>query len=66
MSNAAFAPNTTIWQIDVTHSNVEFAVRHMMISTVRGRFSEVSGSVTVPGDDFSQAKVQATINVASL
>jgi len=66
MSNAASAPNTTIWQIDAAHSNVEFAVRHLMISTVRGRFSEVSGSVTVPGDDFANAKVQATISVASI
>jgi polyisoprenoid-binding protein YceI len=66
MSNAASAPNTTTWQIDAAHSNVEFAVRHLMISSVRGRFSEVSGTITVPGDDFAQAQVHATIGIASI
>ncbi len=32
------------WNIDVTHSQVEFAVKHMMISTVRGRFTSIAGS----------------------
>ena len=32
------------WNLDVTHSQVEFAVKHMMISTVRGRFSAITGS----------------------
>ena len=66
MSNTASAPNTTTWQIDAAHSNVEFAVRHLMISSVRGRFSAVSGSIEVPGDDFAHAQVQATIGVASI
>jgi polyisoprenoid-binding protein YceI len=68
MSNVASVPTTTTttWQIDPAHTHVEFAVRHMMISTVRGRFSEVSGSVAVPGGDFTQAQLQATISVASI
>jgi polyisoprenoid-binding protein YceI len=32
------------WNLDVTHSQVEFAVKHMMISTVRGRFASISGT----------------------
>lgn len=32
------------WNLDVTHSQVEFAVKHMMISTVRGRFSSITGA----------------------
>ena len=32
------------WNLDVTHSQVEFSVKHMMISTVRGRFSAITGS----------------------
>ena len=39
----------TTWQIDPAHTSVEFGVKHMMISTVRGSFSDVSGSVT-PAD----------------
>jgi polyisoprenoid-binding protein YceI len=32
------------WNLDVTHSQVEFAVKHMMISTVRGRFASITGT----------------------
>lgn len=55
MTDATLAPAaeqsgaTTTWQIDPTHSSVEFAVKHMMISTVRGRFADVSGTVTTDG-----------------
>jgi polyisoprenoid-binding protein YceI len=66
MSSPAAASSATTWQIDPSHTHVEFAVRHMMISTVRGRFSDVAGSVVVPGGDFTQAKVQATIGTASI
>lgn len=34
------------WQIDSTHTGVEFAVKHLMISTVKGHFSDVSGSLS--------------------
>ena len=33
------------WQIDASHSSVDFSVRHMMISTVRGTFDRFSGTV---------------------
>jgi polyisoprenoid-binding protein YceI len=61
------APATSsIWQIDATHTQVEFAVRHLMISTVRGRFSDVNGTLTVPDGDFSRAQLAVVINAASL
>lgn len=41
---AVEAPTT--WQIDSTHTGVEFAVKHLMISTVKGHFSNVSGSLS--------------------
>ncbi len=50
--------------IDAAHSSVEFAVRHMMISTVKGRFGDVSGTVEIP--ERGQPKVAVTINVASI
>ena len=50
--------------IDATHSNVEFAVKHMMISTVKGRFGDVSGTVTVPAS--GEPTVDVTINAASI
>ena len=36
---------TTTWAIDSAHTDTQFAVRHLMISTVRGRFGAVTGSV---------------------
>lgn len=52
----------TTWQIDPAHTSVEFGVKHMMISTVRGSFSNVSGAVT-PAD---QATVTVSIPVATI
>jgi polyisoprenoid-binding protein YceI len=50
--------------IDATHSNVEFAVKHLMISTVKGRFGDVRGTVTVPAS--GEPTVDVTINAASI
>ena len=50
--------------IDATHSNVEFAVKHMMISTVKGRFGDVSGTVSVPVS--GEPTVDVTIKTASI
>jgi polyisoprenoid-binding protein YceI len=66
VSTSAAGPAATTWQIDPAHTQVEFAVRHLMISTVRGRFSDVSGQLIVPGGDFSKAQLEAAIGVASL
>jgi polyisoprenoid-binding protein YceI len=52
------------YSIDASHSNVEFAVRHMMISTVKGRFGDVQGTVTIPEN--GQPTVEVTINTASI
>lgn len=53
------------YAIDASHSNVEFAVRHMMISTVKGRFAEVQGTVVLP-EDGRQPTVDVTIKTASI
>ena len=50
--------------IDATHSNVEFAVKHMMITTVKGRFGDVTGTVTVPAA--GEPSVDVTISAASI
>jgi polyisoprenoid-binding protein YceI len=54
------------WQIDPSHSHVEFAVRHLMISTVKGRFGDIQGQVTMTDGDVATASVDATIGVASI
>ena len=53
------------WNIDPSHSSLEFAVRHMGISTVRGRFEKVSGMVET-GDDGALRSVEATIDASSI
>ncbi|MBM3749913.1 MAG: YceI family protein [Acidimicrobiia bacterium] len=60
------APATSTWTIDASHSEVGFAVKHLMISTVRGRFAGVTGSVTFADGDFSQAAADVTIDAASI
>lgn len=58
--------STTIWNLDATHSQVEFAVKHMMFTTVRGRFGDVTGTVTLDGDAPARSSVDVTIQAASL
>jgi polyisoprenoid-binding protein YceI len=53
------------WELDPQHSLVEFSVRHMMISTVRGRFGRASGVVLNPGDP-ATASVTVSIDAASV
>jgi len=56
----------TTWQLDPTHSSVEFAVKHMMMTTVRGRFKNVEATLTGDRDHPEAAGVEATIDVASI
>lgn len=61
------ATNTsTSWKIDPTHSHIEFAVKHLMISTVKGRFGDVEGTITIVENDPSKSSVKATIKAASI
>ena len=55
---------TGTYAIDQAHSNVEFAVKHMMITTVKGRFGDVKGSVDIP--ESGQPKVDVTIAAATI
>jgi polyisoprenoid-binding protein YceI len=56
----------SIWQIDPAHTEVEFAVKHMMISTVRGRFADVSGTIALDEADLSGSSVEVELDVASI
>ena len=60
----AFAQSS--WEIDPAHSNVQFGVRHMMISTVRGKFTKFTATATGDEKDAAHAGVQASIDVASI
>jgi polyisoprenoid-binding protein YceI len=53
------------WVVDPTHSNVEFAVKHMGIATVRGRFTEFEGTLAV-ANDLRDSKAFGKVKVASI
>ena len=55
-----------VWQIDKSHSEVGFSVRHMMISNVRGRFTDFDAEVSIDPAALTQAKVSAKIAAQSI
>jgi polyisoprenoid-binding protein YceI len=57
---------TTTYQIDPRHSSAGFGVTHLMISTVRGEFHGVTGTVVVDDSDVSKSTVNVTIDATSL
>lgn len=58
--------NLTTWTVDPAHAEIGFAVRHLMISTVRGRFGAVSGTVTVDEQNPHNSKVDVTVDIGSI
>src|SRR5271163_2919916 len=60
------AAATTTWQIDPAHSSAQFAVKHLMISTVRGAFTSVKGSIQLDDKDITKSSVEVTIDVNSV
>jgi len=56
----------TSWTFDPAHTQVEFSVKHMMVTTVRGHFADVSGRILGEIDDPTNAQVDVTIQAASI
>jgi polyisoprenoid-binding protein YceI len=54
------------WQIDPAHSAAQFAVRHMMVSTIHGAFSKVSGVVKYDEQNPANSSVEVTVDVSSV
>jgi polyisoprenoid-binding protein YceI len=51
------------WVFDSAHTSAQFAVKHMMVSTVRGAFSKVTGAVHLDDTDVTKSSIEATIPV---
>jgi len=70
MNTAFTAPSQgtkpTQWQIDPAHSAAHFSVRHLMISNVRGEFTNISGSALINPADPTKSSVEITINAESI
>lgn len=57
---------STVWKADKSHSNVNFTVTHLMISEITGGFKDYDVNVSMNGQDFKTAKVEAVIKTASV
>jgi len=66
VADAGVREGLVTWNVDPTHSHVEFAIRHLMITTVKGRFTDVQGTVKSDGSDPAKGNVSVTIGVASI
>jgi polyisoprenoid-binding protein YceI len=60
------AAATSDWKIDPAHSSAQFAVRHLGISTVRGAFTKVTGTVRSDDQDVTKSSVEVTIDTDSV
>ncbi len=56
----------TTWNLDTSHSEIQFKVRHMMITNVTGHFGTFNATVETEGDDFSTAKIHFTADIDSI
>ena len=70
MSTSAPASSTTTaartWKLDPDHTQVWFAVRHMMLATVRGQFPEVAGELRLDPPDPTRSKIEVRLEAASV
>ena len=56
----------SVWQIDPAHTLIEFAARHMMVSTVKGRFTGITGRISIDEANPADSEVEAEIDVKSV
>ena len=56
--------STTIWNLDPTHSELTFKVKHLMISNVKGSFTKFNAKIE--GDNFETSKITATVDATSV
>src|SRR5215471_2524045 len=57
---------TNRWNIDAAHSGINFSIRHMAFSKVRGRFGAYAGTIELDDGDFTRSRVEASIDAASI
>lgn len=65
MANAT-TQQTSTWKLDPAHSMVEVSAKHMMITTVRGHFADVKGTITVDEQQPDRSRVEVEIPAASI
>ena len=63
---AGFAFSADTYQVDPNHTTVQFSAKHLLISTVTGKFKEFSGTIVYDDKDITKSSVTGTIKAASL
>src|SRR6478672_6189864 len=69
MTAVQTAPETgskTVWKLDPTHTLVEFSAKHLMITTVKGRITDVEGTIYTDEKDPRKSSVEATLKAVSI
>lgn len=56
----------TIWKIDPTHSEINFKIKHLVVSTVRGHFDDFKATIESEKEDFSDAKIEFEADTNSI
>lgn len=66
LAAASLSAEPTQWKIDTSHSAAQFSVKHMMVSTVRGHFGTLTGTVTYDAANPSATVVEAEVDVNTI
>ncbi|HET6148514.1 MAG TPA: YceI family protein [Polyangia bacterium] len=56
----------SVWEIDPTHSSAGFSIKHMMVSTVKGQFAKVSGTINLDDKNPTKSTVEVTIDPSTI
>lgn len=66
VQTAPAAETKTVWKLDPSHTIVEFSAKHLMITTVKGRITDVEGTIYLDEKDPKNSSVEATLKAASI
>jgi polyisoprenoid-binding protein YceI len=58
--------SNTNWNIDAAHTGISFAVRHMVVSKVRGRFGKYAGTIKLEEGNLTQSTIEVSIDASSI
>lgn len=56
----------SVWEIDSAHSSTEFSVKHMMVSTAKGRFDKVAGTLNLDDKNPTKSTIELTIDASTI
>jgi len=56
----------SVWEIDSAHSSTEFSVKHMMVSTAKGRFDKINGTLNLDDKNPTKSNIELTIDASTI